>query len=69
MPTFAWVAIVVMIGFATSLLWRSIARLEVRYGPIVYTRDEEPIYYWFFVALFAGCEIFLVGLTIMLIRA
>jgi tryptophan-rich sensory protein len=69
MPILAWVAIIAMIGYSSSLLWRSLTRREVRYGPIVYARNEEPIYYWFFVTLFVGCEIFLVGLIIMLIRA
>lgn len=61
MPVWAWLFLVAMIAYNSFLLWRAWNRKYFKYGPIIYSLDEVPIYFWFFALLFSVSEICLVG--------
>ena len=61
MPLWAWCGFVLMIAYNSFVLWRAAASKFFRYGPIIYSLNDEPVYFWFFLVLFSICEIFLVG--------
>lgn len=62
MPLWAWLFLVLMLGYNTFVLWRAWSRKHFRYGPIIYALHEGPAYFWFFAFVFTAREIFLVGL-------
>jgi hypothetical protein len=61
MPVWAWLFFVVMIAYNSFVLLRAWNHRYFKYGPIIYTLDEGPIYFWFFAFVFTVTEIFLVG--------
>ena len=67
MPIWAWIFLAVCIAYGALVLWRAWAKGFVKYGPIHYTREDEPIYFWFFVVLFCLAEIWLVGMLVLVI--
>jgi len=62
MPVWAWIFLAVCIAYFWLVLWRAWVKGFVKYGPIRYTKQDDPIYYWFFVVLFCVAEIWLVGI-------
>ena len=61
MSVFAWLFFVLMIAYNSSVLWRAWTRRHFKYGPIIYSLDDGPIYFWFFAFVFTISEIFLIG--------
>jgi hypothetical protein len=60
MPLWAWLFFVLMIAYNSFVLWRAWRHKYFKYGPIIYSLDEGPGYFWFFALVFTACEIFLV---------
>ena len=60
MPVWAWLLFVVLITYGAFVLWRAWDKRYFRYGPIIYSLEETPTYFWFFAFVFAACELFLV---------
>lgn len=61
MPLWAWAFLVLMLGYNSFVLWRAWSRRHFKYGPITYSLDEGPAYFWFFAAVFTATEIFLLS--------
>jgi hypothetical protein len=62
MPVWVWLFLVLMIGYNSFVLWRAWSRRYFKYGPIIYSLDEGPAYFWFFAFVFTASELFLIGL-------
>jgi hypothetical protein len=62
MPLWVWLFFVLMIGYNSFLLWRAWSHKHFKYGPIIYSLDEGPAYFWFFAFVFTASELFLIGL-------
>lgn len=62
MPLWAWSFLVLMLSYNTFVLWRACSQKRFKYGPIIYSLDDGPAYFWFFAFVFTASEIFLVGL-------
>jgi len=67
MPVWAWLFLVLLIGYNSFVLWRAWNRRYFKYGPIFYSLDEGPAYFWFFAVVFTACELFLVGLFVLVL--
>lgn len=62
MPVWGWSFLALMLGYNTFVLWRAWSQKQFKYGPIIYSLDEERTYFWFFAFVFTATEIFLIGL-------
>ena len=62
MPLWVWLFFLLMIGYNSFVLWRAWKRKYFKYGPISYSLDEGPAYFWFFAFVFTASELFLIGL-------
>jgi hypothetical protein len=60
MPLWAWLFFVVSITYSALVLWRAWDKRYFRYGPIIYSLEETPGYFWFFAVVFAVGEVFLI---------
>ena len=69
MPLWAWFAFVLMIAYNCFVLWRAWRQKYFKYGPIIYSLIDGPIYFWFFAVLFTLCEIFLIGLFTLIVTS
>jgi len=56
------VFLVLAIGYISFVLWRAWSYKHFKYGPIIYSLDEDAAYFWFFAFVFTASELFLVGL-------
>jgi hypothetical protein len=57
MPIWVWIFFGVVISYAALVLWRAWSESYVKFGPIRYTREADPIYFYFLAAVFLICEI------------
>jgi hypothetical protein len=62
MPAWVWLSFAGMIAYNSFVLWRAWNHRRFKYGPIIYSLDEGPIYFSFFAFVFTITEIFLIGL-------
>jgi len=67
MPVWAWLFLVLLIGYNSFVLWRAWNHRYFKYGPIIYSIDEGRTHFWFFACVFAASEIFLVGLVVLVL--
>lgn len=67
MPVWAWIFLAVGIAYFGVALWRAWAKGFIRYGPIRYTRQDDAVYFWFFVVFFCLAEIWLVGMLVFVL--
>jgi len=67
MPLWVWLFFVLMIAYNSSLLWRAWSHKRFKYGPIIYTLDEGPAYFWFFAFVLTVTELFLVGIFSLIV--
>jgi hypothetical protein len=67
MPVWIWIFLAVCIAYGALVLWRAWAKRFVKFGPIHYTKEDDPIYFWFFVVLFCLCEIWFVGMLVVVV--
>lgn len=65
MPIWAWIFGLACIAYSGFVLWRAWAKGFVKYGPIRYTRQGDPIYFWFVVILFGMCGFWFGGMLIL----
>jgi hypothetical protein len=63
-PLWVWLFLIALVFYGGVVLLRASKKHYVRFGPIIYSKDEGPIYFWILVAAFAVAEIILVGLLI-----
>lgn len=59
MPLWVWPFLVVLIAYGGFVLWRAWNKKHFRYGPIIYSLESSPIYFWFFAFVFSVSELFL----------
>ncbi len=62
MPVWAWLFYVLGIAQFSFWLWAAWRKKSFKYGTVVCSLDESPIYFWFFVFVVGVGEIFLVVL-------
>ena len=62
MPLWIWPFLGLMIGYGGFVLWRAWNRRYFKYGPIIYSMEESPVYFWFFAFMFGLSE--LISLTL-----
>jgi hypothetical protein len=62
MPVWVWILFVVCVAYCGFVLRRAWNRHYFKYGPIIYSLEETPIYFWFFAVVFSICELFFVAL-------
>jgi hypothetical protein len=67
MPIWVWIFLAVCIAYGGLVLWRAWAEGFVKYGPIRYTKQDDPAYFWFFVVLFCLAEIWFVGMLVIVV--
>ena len=65
MPFWVWIFLAVCIGYGALVLWRAGTKSFVKFGPIQDTKDDNPILFWFLVAGFCMCEIWCVGMLVL----
>jgi hypothetical protein len=63
-PPWVWLFLITLVIYGAIVLSRAWRKRFVRFGPIIYNRDEGPITFWFLVAAFVVAEIILVGLLV-----
>ena len=51
MSWWAWVGLLVLIGYFGFRVYRSLTGKETRYGPFQYTFADTPGLYWFFTII------------------
>jgi hypothetical protein len=59
MPVWAWLFLVLLIAYYAFALWRAWHKKYVKCGIVIYSRESSPAFFWFFVAIFIGAEVFL----------
>jgi hypothetical protein len=57
MPLWMWLFLLVSILYGGFVLWRAWAKKYIKYGPIIYSLKESPIYFWFFAFSFIVSEL------------
>jgi hypothetical protein len=62
MPAWIWLFLVVIIAYGGLVLWRAWNKKYVKFGPIHYTAEESPVYFWFLAVVFFLSEMFAIGL-------
>ena len=67
MPRWTWLFFVLLITYGGFVLWRAWDKRYFKYGPIIYSLEEAPTYFWFFAFVFALCELFLVALFSLIV--
>lgn len=65
MPAWVWLFWVFCIAEFAFLLWRAWTKQYVKYGPLIYSLEETPVYFWFFVVTFIGAELFALAVFIL----
>ena len=67
MAVWMWAFLAVGIAYGALVLWRAWVKGFVKFGPLYYTKQANPIYFWFLVVVFFLCETYFVGLTTLLV--
>ena len=63
-PLWVWLFLIAMVFYGSVVLLRAKNQHYVRFGPMIYSKDEGPICFWFLVGAFVAAEIILVGLLV-----
>ncbi len=59
-PLWGWLYLIALVFYGGVVLLRARNKHYVRFGPIIFSKDEGPITFWFLVASFVVAEIILV---------
>jgi hypothetical protein len=67
MPVWMWIFLALCIAYNAIVLSRAWAKSFVKFGPIRYTKKDDPFYFWIFVVLFCLCEIWFLGMLVLVV--
>lgn len=62
MPIWVWLFLIVLMIYGGVVLFRAWNGHYVRFGPITYSKNEDPAFFWFLVASFIIAELIVIGL-------
>jgi hypothetical protein len=63
-PLWVWLFLIVMVFYGGVVLLRAKNKHYVRFGPIRFSKDDDPICFWVLVADFVVAETIIVGLLV-----
>lgn len=62
MPLWSWLFLITCITYFAFVLWRACNKKYFKAGPIIYSLDQDPIYFWFFAFVFTASELIALAL-------
>lgn len=66
----AWIFGAILLSYNSFLLWRAWKKGYFRYAYFIYSEEDAPIYFWFFLVIFTITEFVLaIMLTLLVVSA
>ena len=67
MSAWAWLGFILLIGYNSRLLWKAWVYRAFKYGMVVYSLEETPVWFWFIALALSASEIFLAGFLVLVV--